>query len=179
MLRVISGTAKGRNLIVPDSGTRPVTDRIKTVVFDLVREYLPSARVIDLFAGSGAYGIEALSRGASFCHFIDNGAEAIAAITANLASCEFPAEQFIVTKGKLPGVLTDLAAQNQFDLIFIDPPFTKITEFQLSSYSSLLTADNLTVLRWPVQLQLILAKNINLLHSERLGESSVYFLRKV
>lgn len=84
-MRVVSGTAKGRKLLsVPGDGTRPILDRVKTALFDTIRGRIQDAVMLDLFAGSGSVGIEALSQGARHCTFIDLAEEAVKTIRANL-----------------------------------------------------------------------------------------------
>ena len=84
-LRVIGGTAKGRKLLmVPGSGTRPISDRAKESLFNLLGSAVESAEVLDLFAGTGGVGIEALSRGASRATFVESDRHAINTIQANL-----------------------------------------------------------------------------------------------
>jgi 16S rRNA (guanine(966)-N(2))-methyltransferase RsmD len=91
-MRVIAGTAKGRKLLaVPGDGTRPILDRVKTPLFDILRPEIQGARVLDLFAGSGAVGIEALSQGAAHCTFLDLSRPAIDTIKANLETTGFVA----------------------------------------------------------------------------------------
>ena len=85
--RVISGTARGRRLdIVPGDSTRPITDRVKESLFNIIRQDLPNCFFLDLFAGTGSVGIEALSRGAKLTQFLDTHPRAIKTIKDNLAS---------------------------------------------------------------------------------------------
>ena len=89
-MRVIAGEAKGRTLIVPrGGGTRSATDRIRETLFAIVEPELEGARVLDLFAGAGTLGIEALSRGAARATFVERSAEAVKALRRNLAATNF------------------------------------------------------------------------------------------
>lgn len=119
-MRVVGGSAKGRKLkSVPGDSTRPVTDRVKTALFDILRPFLPGIKVLDLFAGSGAVGIEALSQGAARCTFIDLERRAIETIRENL-TCTGLAEQAEV---KLADAFRFLKnCREAFDLIYIAPP---------------------------------------------------------
>lgn len=177
MVRVIAGKAKNKKLQVPEGTTRPVTDRIKTVIFDLLHDYLPEARVLDLFAGSGAYGIEALSRGAAQATFIDANGEAIGIIKINLINCQFT-EQSKVIKGELPDVLKEIN-QTNFDIIFCDPPFDRLNGFSLYDYQKVITTQNLFCLRLPSKHkpEQVGIKQFNLEYSRELGVSTIYFLR--
>jgi 16S rRNA (guanine(966)-N(2))-methyltransferase RsmD len=84
-MRVIAGTARGRPLVAPRGAhTRPITDRVKETLFGILGDRVIDARVLDLYAGSGSVGIEALSRGAASCAFVENDRRAVAAIRENL-----------------------------------------------------------------------------------------------
>ncbi len=84
-LRIISGTSKGRKLrSVPGNSTRPITDRVKTSLYDILGQDIVGSTMLDLFAGTGSVGIEALSRGADYVLFIDNNFQAIKTIKFNL-----------------------------------------------------------------------------------------------
>ena len=89
-VRVISGSARGLKLVSPTGiKTRPTLDRVKEALFSMLYPYLSGALILDLFAGSGALGIEAISRGADKSYFIDNSAEAISCINTNLTAAKF------------------------------------------------------------------------------------------
>ena len=89
-LRVIAGKARGRRLrSVPGDSTRPITDRAKEALFNLLAPELPGTHFLDLFAGTGAVGIEALSRGAAFARFVDHNRLAIETVRANLQTTGF------------------------------------------------------------------------------------------
>jgi 16S rRNA (guanine966-N2)-methyltransferase len=119
-MRVVGGSARGRRLLeVPGTGTRPIMDRVKTALFDVVRPRLAGTKVLDLFAGSGAVGIEALSQGADFCTFLDLGAKAVATIKANLATIGF-ADRAEVRLVDALRYLND--ARGSFDLVYVAPP---------------------------------------------------------
>ena len=83
-MRVISGSARGTKLLAPKTGTRPTSDRAKESIFNIIAERVPDSNILDIFAGSGAIGIEALSRRARHAVFIDNSKEAIKVIKQNL-----------------------------------------------------------------------------------------------
>lgn len=120
-MRVIAGLAKGRRLqSVPGDSTRPITDRAKEALFSIIGDWIIDTRVLDLFGGTGAVGIEALSRGAAFVHFIDLNRRAVQTMQANLRHCDFAA-QAVVTQGDSFGFL-DRYSGDPFDLIYIAPP---------------------------------------------------------
>ena len=116
-LKVSRGTAKGKNLHIPDkSGTRPTTNKIRQAIINVIQFELEGARVLDLFAGSGAVGIEMLSAGAKSCDFVDNKTSNI--LKQNLALTGLNAEVFNLDYKKF---LTLYA--KEYDIIFLDPPY--------------------------------------------------------
>jgi 16S rRNA (guanine966-N2)-methyltransferase len=122
-LRVISGTAGGLHLKSPKRHMlRPTQDRIRQVIFSSLADFIPNARVLDLFAGTGSFGIEALSRGAASATFVEQDREAVQCIRDNLAHCHLTGGD--VRQGDALAYL-DGTAGNNFDLIFADPPYDK------------------------------------------------------
>jgi 16S rRNA (guanine966-N2)-methyltransferase len=119
-MRVISGSAKGRPLkAVPGDSTRPILDRVKVPLFDILRPSLEGISALDLFAGTGGIGIEALSQGAQHCVFIDTNAKAIATIKENLQTTR------LETRGEVRHTDAFVYLKNTskiFDLIFVAPP---------------------------------------------------------
>ena len=122
-MRVIAGTAKGRTLKTPASITRPTMDRVRAAIFSMLGNRVPEARVLDLFAGTGAMGIEALSRGADSVIFVDQDKKSAEVIRQNLELT------------KLRGEIKQVDAisffkyqQASFDLIFADPPYASNTD---------------------------------------------------
>lgn len=120
-MRVIAGSAKGMKLICPDTmEIRPTSDRAKEALFNILAWSLPGAKVLDLFAGSGALGIEALSRGSAEVVFVDKQAIAISAISHNLNHTDLEEKAKIIKQD----VVDFLSRPNsQFDIIFLDPPY--------------------------------------------------------
>ena len=121
MLRLVGGSAKGCRLSLPrSSDVRPATDRLRVSLFALLAPRLAGARVLDLFAGSGALGLEALSRGAAHSTFVENGAEALRTLSANIGAVGFPGRCLIVEYD----LRHKLAIVERADLAFVDPPFS-------------------------------------------------------
>lgn len=121
-LRVIAGTARGRRLIAPEGRTtRPITDRAKESIFNMIesRAGVAGAVVVDLFAGSGSFGIESLSRGAAHVTFVERDRRALAALTANLETLGF-ADRATVRRGDVNAVVAGLGP---VDIAFCDPPY--------------------------------------------------------
>jgi len=123
-VRVIAGSAKGRTLDAPRGGaTRPATDRIRESLFAILEPILDDARVLDLFAGAGTLGIEALSRGAASVTFVERSAEALRSLRKNLAATGFADRAEIVAANVL-GFLEQIAGP--YDVVFCDPPFADV-----------------------------------------------------
>jgi 16S rRNA (guanine966-N2)-methyltransferase len=118
-MRIISGEAGGRKLSAPDTtGTRPVTDRVREAVFSMIGDWVRDAVVLDLYAGSGSFGLEALSRGAVSATFVENGRRALDALRRNVE---------VVGLGGtvVSSTVKDFLAgrEGSFDLVFVDPPW--------------------------------------------------------
>lgn len=121
-MRLISGSAGGIPLEVPKSVTRPTQDRVRQAIFNMLGELVPSARVLDLFAGSGALGLECLSRGAASALLVDQDRSACEVIKKNLAKTRL--ENATIRQGDVFKTVAQLAASGaQFDLAFADPPY--------------------------------------------------------
>jgi 16S rRNA (guanine966-N2)-methyltransferase len=123
-LRVIAGQLRGKKLVtVPGRETRPTADRTRESIFNILGSAVRHAHVLDLFAGTGAFGIEALSRGADFALFIENGQEALGVLNRNIQSCRL-ADRARVLRWDAAGNLNCLAdGDRKFDLVFLDPPY--------------------------------------------------------
>ena len=123
-MRVIAGTARGKNLqaLPGEEITRPTIDRVKEAMFSSVQFLVPGARVLDLFAGSGQLGIEALSRGAKSCLFVDRSPEALAVVTANCKTAGVD-RQNDIRHGEALQFLANI--RGPFDLVLLDPPFRR------------------------------------------------------
>lgn len=122
-MRVIAGSLKGRRLISPTwSGVRPTTDRLRETLFNILRDRVDGANVLDGYAGTGAIGLEAISRGAASVTFIDRDNRAVRLIQQNLALCEVEAGASVVV-GDIPGVFSQLRPVSKFDLVILDPPY--------------------------------------------------------
>lgn len=121
-LRIIAGSLRGSRLDVPDlPGLRPTPDRIRETLFNWLQPVIDGARCLDLFAGTGALGIEALSRGAATCVFVERERRLAALITDNLARLHADGGHVIATDAI--AFLANITPAQSFDLVFLDPPF--------------------------------------------------------
>ncbi|ANB59237.1 16S rRNA (guanine(966)-N(2))-methyltransferase RsmD [Anoxybacteroides amylolyticum] len=125
-MRVISGICKGRPLqAVPGMSTRPTTDKVKEAMFNMVGPYFSEGLALDLFAGSGGLGIEALSRGMERAIFVDYDGKAVQTIRKNIASCGLT-ERAEIYRNDAERALKAIAKRKlKFHLIFLDPPYKK------------------------------------------------------
>lgn len=122
-MRVIAGSARSLPLrTVRGKGTRPTTDRIKETLFNMIAPRIPDGRFLDLFAGSGAIGIEALSRGASEAVFVEQDRAALRVIRDNLQFTRLQERARVIAQDAVKAV-SDLRAEQRFDVIFMDPPY--------------------------------------------------------
>ncbi len=148
-MRVIAGTARSMPLKCIDGlETRPTTDRIKETLFNILQMEIPGCRFLDLFAGSGAIGIEALSRGAEYAAFAENNKKAYECVVDNLAFTKLADRSRVFFMDAL-GALRVMEGDEPFDLIFLDPPYGKGLEEDVLAYleqSSLADEDTTIVL---------------------------------
>lgn len=122
-MRVIAGTRRSLPLkAVPGNDTRPTTDRIKETLFNMLGPYIPGCRFLDLFAGSGGIGIEALSRGAEFACFVEKDGKAVSVIRENLKFTKFT-EVSSVIKTDVMKLIGGGNGWEPYDVIFLDPPY--------------------------------------------------------
>ncbi|NPV71498.1 MAG: 16S rRNA (guanine(966)-N(2))-methyltransferase RsmD [Firmicutes bacterium] len=124
MLRVIAGSAKGRRLhSVPGTTTRPALARVRAAVFNIAQPFVEDCRFLDLFAGTGAYSVEALSRGASHATLVDLDPRAVAVIKRNLAMCGFTGKSTVI-QGDVLRIVNRLRREGSaYDFIMVAPPY--------------------------------------------------------
>lgn len=122
-MRVITGSARGRKLqTLEGSDVRPTTDKVKEAIFSIVQFDINGSEILDLFAGSGQLGIEAISRGAKRCTFVDESRDSIKVVTENVKTCGFADLADILNTESIGYLRT---CRKKFDLAFLDPPYNK------------------------------------------------------
>jgi 16S rRNA (guanine966-N2)-methyltransferase len=122
-MRIIAGQFKGRTLLGPSTpGVRPTSDRLRETLFNLVDVETPGCRVLDGFAGTGAVGLEAISRGAAHVTFVERDPRALGVIERNVAACG-AGDQCMIMRGDFSGIVRRLARDPRFDLVLLDPPY--------------------------------------------------------
>jgi 16S rRNA (guanine966-N2)-methyltransferase len=120
-VRIVAGKWADKALVSPAGRVRPTAEALRVASMEMVATELPGARVLDLFAGTGALGIEAMSRGARYCDFIENGPAAIHALKANVAAVRVRARARIFDRDAIPFV--ERLRARSYDIAFVDPPY--------------------------------------------------------
>ena len=182
-MRVIAGSAGGIRLAVPKRGVRPTMDRVKGAIFSSLGDAVVEARVLDLFAGSGALGIEALSRGASSVVFVDEDGQSAEIIERNLAKTKLKGR---IRQQDAFDFLGHASGSELFDIVFADPPYEKtekgerFTEKLLANEElpQLMDADGILVLeKWPAE-AVPQMKQWLLVRQKTYGATEVLFLSR-
>ena len=143
-MRIIAGAYKGRNLKSPPSlNVRPTSDRLRETLFNVIAPYIEDARFLDVCAGSGAVGIEAISRGASHVTFVDRSRRMCKLIEANVQLCRIPEEQFVIYCSEANEFLRQ-SKDERWDIVFFDPPYKEVylKTLELLGNNSLVIAEH-------------------------------------
>jgi 16S rRNA (guanine(966)-N(2))-methyltransferase RsmD len=152
VVRIISGEFRGRRLRAPDGlATRPTSDRVRESLFNIVAARVPGSRFLDLFAGSGAVGLEAISRGADEAVFVEQSRRALEQIEQNIAHCGVEDRSRIVAKDAQAALKTLAAAGEEFDLVYVDPPYDAdlyLPVLRALGRSGLVASDGLVVVEF-------------------------------
>jgi 16S rRNA (guanine966-N2)-methyltransferase len=180
-MRIISGRSKGRRLATPKSlSLRPTSDRVKESVFNILGDEVEGTAVLDLFAGTGNLGIEALSRGAKKAVFVEKERDALGLIEKNIGLCGTEERSEVIQKDAIEAIKFLHRRGESFDLIFMDPPYEKgliertlsaLRDFQIDHEGSMLVIEHNrreplpeTVSKWTV------------VRERRMGDTVVSFL---
>jgi 16S rRNA (guanine(966)-N(2))-methyltransferase RsmD len=178
-MRIIAGTLKGRRLKAPTwEGLRPTSDKLRETLFNIIAGRIEGARVLDGFAGTGAVGIEALSRGAADVLFVDASRRAAALIAENLAGCGIE-EGYTIECGDVVAVLRRLPASAQFDLIVLDPPYDLADVVDtLAAAAPRLAASGLLVLERASRRDVVVPAGLTRTRDVKSGDSTLTFLQR-
>jgi 16S rRNA (guanine966-N2)-methyltransferase len=149
-MRVIAGKYRSRRLIAPPGiQTRPTSDRLRETLFNVVAASVPDSLWLDLFAGTGAVGIEALSRGARMVHFVESSSRAVQSIRANLAALEITQGFDVMERDAMAALRLLENQQAACDFCFLDPPYRKMGVYEqvlrFLAQSKLLKPDGLVI----------------------------------
>ncbi len=175
-MRIIAGRAKGRGLVVPKSGTRPMTGRARESIFSILSSHVRDARVLDLYAGSGSLGLEALSRGAAEATFVERDRAAIGAIEGNIAAVGLGGS---VVRGSVPEAIVGLLGR--YDIVFVDPPYgdsDASVESTLVSLDQVLSADGLVVVHRQASSGAIGVEFLTSIDERRYGDAVVTMMKR-
>lgn len=129
MVRIVAGSRRGRRLKVPSGNVRPTGERVREAIFDALGP-ITGLTVLDLFAGTGAMGLEAISRGAVECVFVESDPAVAATLRANIASLEMDPHSTVIVAGYADAGRRLADAGRSFDLLFVDPPYRMLPEVE-------------------------------------------------
>ncbi len=180
-MRVISGKCKGKKLFTfKGLSLRPTSDRVKESIFDILQKFPPGEKVLDLFAGTGALGIEALSRGARRAVFVEENARSGAALRKNIEACRLSDQSELIDREAQNGLKILEERGDSFDLIFLDPPYGKglaCRTLQALSRSSLIAPDTLIVAEHSPDEDLASVPSLERIDWRKYGRTEVSFFR--
>ena len=181
-MRIIAGELKGRRLKAPTwEGVRPTSDKLRETLFNIVAPRMADARVADMYAGTGAVGIEALSRGAAHVTFIENDRRAAALIAANLAICGVE-QGYTIECGDAAAVLRRMPEADAFDLVWLDPPYDADPQMlaeTLHEAARRAAAEGLIVLERSSRREPMLPPGLERVRDVVAGDSALTFLRRI
>jgi len=180
-MRVVAGEAKGRRLVSPPASvTRAATDRVRQSLFGILEPLLDGARVLDLFAGAGTLGIEALSRGAAHATFVERDPAALRALRANVASTGM-ADRARVASRAVSAFLGSSDAGGPYDLVLCDPPFADVAGLSATlahpGLREALGSEAVVVARVLRKHPPEIPAHARIERDKRIGEESLLFLR--
>lgn len=184
-MRIVAGSAGGTTIFVPKGpDVRPTMDRVRAAIFSSLSDVVPGAHVLDLFSGTGALGIEALSRGAAEAVLVEKDQRAIATIERNLVAAKVQAK---VVESDVFSYLDRLAPPGHFEIVFADPPYAKkpgerdFTPELLASaaLADCLTPNGIFVLEHLPGAKLPLGQGWDCVRQKRYGATEVAFLRRI
>jgi 16S rRNA (guanine966-N2)-methyltransferase len=176
-MRIIAGTLKGRRLAAPTwEGLRPTSDKLRETLFNVLGARIHDAHVLDLFAGTGAVGLEALSRGAALVVGVESDRRAVRLASRNAAACGAAAD-YTIHSGDVLAVLAQLRPARAFDIVFLDPPyaFTRTREV-LAAAATHLSPEGVLVLERATRVEPDVPDAFARVRDVRSGDSSLTLL---
>lgn len=187
MAYIAAGTLKRAHLLSPKGDVRPTQRFLRLSLFDFLADFITEASVLDLFAGSGAFGIEALSRGARKVVFVDISAKATETIKANLIEFKLRDKGVVYQADSIDFLVKSVRKSRTFDIIFMDPPFTKLRAMRPDEYTDfmleltdrakyLLRPKSIIIVKYPKKMKLPLPTGLTLVESRNYGINTLAFL---
>jgi len=181
-LRILGGDFKGKKLkSIKKSKIRPTSARAKTSIFDVLKDEIEGKEILDLYAGSGALGIEALCRGADFVTFVDSSHKSTNIIKKNIEELNFKDKTRVFRLDSLKFIRRESEERKRYDIIFCDPPYQKETISKiLDSIAEfdILNENGIFILEHHKKEKLIQKENLELVKEKRLGDTVVSFFIK-
>lgn len=181
-MRVISGFLKGRNILgYTLDGTRPTMDRVKESLFGIIQNYINNSICLDLFAGSGSLGIEAISNGAKKCYFVDKSIEAIKVLNENLNNFNIENKTKVIKNDYINALNYFKEKKIKFDIIFLDPPYKMHILNNIMNYlveNDLLNDNGIIVCEIDNQYLDNNIKKLELIKQKKYGTTYLYIYRR-
>ena len=181
-MRIVAGSAKGRKIEAPKGiDVRPTTDRVREALFSSLAFRIVDNRVLDLFAGTGALGLEALSRGAASAVFVDRSKSSADLVRHNIALCGFQGRASVLVRDAVAAVQQLKADGKQFDLIFLDPPYLgPMLEGALCALSdaALLDSGGLILAEHPAESSPEMPDGFTITRTKRYGKTVLSFVQR-
>ncbi len=178
-MRIISGIYKSHHLESPNGfKTHPMGDRIKVALFNTIQTQVAEARVLDAYAGSGALGLEALSRGAKYVQFIEQDFKAYKVIQQNIDNLGIPSKQYKLTRANC-GSWSLNNESDKFDLIFADPPFEQLNLSTINQLVKHLSEEGLMVLSHTGRETVPTVNKVVVVDNRMYGDAALSYYRKV
>ena len=182
-MRIISGNLRGRKLMdLSGNDIRPTPDRVREAVFNILGQRVRDARVLDLFAGTGALGIEALSRGARHAVFVDGAATSCGIIQKNIDQCHMGQQSTLIHQDIMGLPFPHALTEAPFDLIFMDPPYGRghvETTLAKAGFIDLLASDGIIIAEQSFKEPLAKVSNgLDIYRQKKYSKTFISFLRK-
>lgn len=182
-MRIIAGTAGRRNFRVPKGIVRPTTDRTREAMFSMLSSYITGAKVLDLFSGSGALGLESLSRGATSCVFVDESRDSTNTIRMNLKTLRLNGGK--VVQSDVIRMISKVSL-NKYDVIFADPPYWKnvgdrdfVKEmFESENFEELLMEDGMLIIESDERAEINCGEKWEQIDRRKYGGCAIYFFQR-
>ncbi|MCC7304272.1 16S rRNA (guanine(966)-N(2))-methyltransferase RsmD [bacterium] len=187
MAYIAAGKYKRAKLFVPIGDVRPTQRFLRLSLFDFLADFITDAAILDLFAGTGAFGIEALSRGARKVVFVDIASKPVEIIKTNLTNLGLREKGVVYQSDSIDFLVKSAKKNRTFDIIFLDPPFTKLRAMRADEYSdfmlevvdrakSLLRPQSVIIVKYPKKMSLPLPTGLTLVEQRDYGLNRVAFL---
>jgi len=172
-MKIKSGKYKGRNINVPKSA-KPPKSIVANSIFSTLGDFIVNSTCLDLFAGSGYFGIESLSRGAKHCDFVEIDSQSVKTLKSNLESLNLFQKSAV---NRLDALKFIGSAETTYDLIFVDPPFNFPSAHLLKILEYCLKKDSIVVYHYPCKNYFKLPNTLKGIKEKRFGRSCIYYIK--